>query len=602
MRFSKRLKRCFERDRVICRLLAAWCCFILWSLLGTGDAFAQLRFMQESGTLATMGIAVGVGFFLLSLLSLLSCRFHSDAWVMLGAAAGCVAMWLYGYNGHSDDLLFTLAVLAVFSLFVIYFVHQERELWSRVHFHRGGLLLVTLLCGIVSGGVIALITCLRYLTFSAPNFDFGLFVNMFHHMKETGLPTVTSERDMLLSHFAVHLSPIYYLLLPAYWLFPTPLTLQIGQAVFLAAGVIPTVLLARHFGLSARATALAAALYSFYPAISTGCFYDIHENCFLPFFLLFTFYFFEKERPVPMFLCALCVLAVKEDAAVYLMVFALYILLSRRRYGYGISLAVLSAAYFAFACYWLRTYGLGTMNYRYENLILTEEDGLLGVLKTALLNPGFLLTQLFTDKDGTWDKVAYLLQMLLPLGFLPFCTKKASRWLLCAPLLINLLTYYVYQYDLGFQYHFGIAAFLVYAALQNLAELKLPTRHSLLALSAAACFCLYLTTVCPTLGTYVQRYEQNRETYAQMEEILDTIPEDATVCASTFLLPHLAERDVIYETYYHDVNAEGRERVDYVVLDARYASAQQQMQKFRQAGYTVTREYEGLIIIMEPTQ
>lgn len=601
MSFSKRLKRCLERDRVICRLLAAWCCFILWSLAGTGDAFAQLNFMQEPGTLETMGIAVGVGFVLLSLLALLLCRVDSDAWMMLGAAAGCVALWLYFYNGQKG-FLFTLAVIAVFSLFVLYFVHLEWELWSRVHFRRGGLLLVTLLCGAVGGGVIALITCLRYLTFSAPNFDFGLFVNMFHHMKETGLPMVTSERDMLLSHFAVHLSPIYYLLLPAYWLFPTPLTLQIGQAVFLAAGVIPTVLLARHFGLSSRATALAAALYSFYPAISTGCFYDIHENCFLPFFLLFTFYFFEKERPVPMFLCALCVLAVKEDAAVYLMVFALYILLSRRKYGYGISLAVLSVAYFAVACHLLNTYGLGTMNYRYENLLLNEEDGLLGVLKTALLNPGFVLTQLFTDKDGNWDKVVYLLQMLLPLGFLPFCTKKASRWLLCAPLLINLLTYYVYQYDIGFQYHFGIAAFLVYGALQNLAELKLPTRRSLLALSATACFCLYLTAVCPTAGTYVQRYQANKETYAQMEEILDTIPSDATVCASTFLLPHLADRDVIYETYYHDVNAEGREQVDYVVLDARYASAQQQMQKFRLAGYEVTREYEGLIIIMEPTK
>ena len=39
----------------------------------------------------------------------------------------------------------------------------------------------------------------------------------------TGLPDVSCERDVLMSHFAVHISPIYYLLLPFYALFPSPL-------------------------------------------------------------------------------------------------------------------------------------------------------------------------------------------------------------------------------------------------------------------------------------------------------------------------------------------------------------------------------------------
>ena len=145
------------------------------------------------------------------------------------------------------------------------------------------------------------------------------------------------------------------------------------------------------------------------------------------------------------------------------------------------------------------------------------------MLKTALLNPGFVLTQILTNKDGTWAKVVYLLQMLLPLGFLPISTKKASRWLLCAPILINLLTYYVYQYDLGFQYHFGIAPFLVYAALQNLADMNVSARRSLLALSAAACFCLYLTMVYPSVSSYWQRYNNGKATYERMEEIMELI-------------------------------------------------------------------------------
>ena len=38
--------------------------------------------------------------------------------------------------------------------------------------------------------------------------------------------------------------------------------------------------------------------------------------------------------------------------------------------------------------------------------------------------------------------------------------RRPGRLLLLAPLLLNLLTQYRYQYDIGFQYSFGIAAFL----------------------------------------------------------------------------------------------------------------------------------------------
>ena len=64
----------------------------------------------------------------------------------------------------------------------------------------------------------------RVYSFSSPTFDFGIFSQMFYNMKETGLPMTTVERDGMLSHFAVHVSPIYYLMLPFYWLFPSPAT------------------------------------------------------------------------------------------------------------------------------------------------------------------------------------------------------------------------------------------------------------------------------------------------------------------------------------------------------------------------------------------
>ena len=56
---------------------------------------------------------------------------------------------------------------------------------------------------------VSLWTVCRVLSFSTPTYDFGIFAQMFHQMRATGLPNTTLERDGLLSHFAVHVSPIY---------------------------------------------------------------------------------------------------------------------------------------------------------------------------------------------------------------------------------------------------------------------------------------------------------------------------------------------------------------------------------------------------------
>ena len=62
----------------------------------------------------------------------------------------------------------------------------------------------------------------KYRGFCSPAFDFGIFSQMFGSMIKTGIQYTTVERNELLSHFAVHCSPIWYLMLPFYFIFPTP--------------------------------------------------------------------------------------------------------------------------------------------------------------------------------------------------------------------------------------------------------------------------------------------------------------------------------------------------------------------------------------------
>lgn len=111
-------------------------------------------------------------------------------------------------------------------------------------------------------------TVCRVLSYSCPTFDFGIFSQMFHQMKTSGLPTTTVERDGLLSHFSVHVSPIFYLLLPFYSLYPKPVTLQVLQAAVLVSAVIPLWKLCRRHGLSPAVSVLLSLLLLLYPAYS----------------------------------------------------------------------------------------------------------------------------------------------------------------------------------------------------------------------------------------------------------------------------------------------------------------------------------------------
>ncbi len=593
----ERIKPAFVRERAICRLIAAWCSFAACTALGEGS-YADLAYAQDT-SMGMMILYILLFFAAYTAVSVLLPRFETDTWFLLAAATLCVIKWLKTYDGNKEMNLVLIAVIIAYALFLFYFLQRNELLFGLIQPGKRTTVIFAVICGLVGATVIAVITCLRYKTFSSPNFDFGLFVNMFHNMKETGLPNVTSERDQFLSHFAVHISPIYYVLLPFYFIFPSPLTLQIGQAVVLASGVIPVLLLARHKGLSGKMQMAVTMIYALYPAISAGCFYDIHENCFLAPLLLWMFYFFEKESYIPMYVFAFATLMVKEDAAMYIIMFALFAILSKKKYTHGAILVGGALAYFGLSLYLLETFGDGVMVNRFNNLIFDKEDGLLGAVKTALVNPGYLLTQLLTTSQNGWEKLVYILQMFLPLGLLPFVTRKPSRWLLMAPMLMNLLTYYQYQYNIGFQYNFGVSAFLVYAMILNIPDLKPITRRNLVAFGAAACCCFYIVTVLPKWDSYIARWESGKDTYEQMDAILDTLPDDASLNVSSMLLAHVADRDVVYQIDYHGDKPD----VDFVVFDGRGGYYNDTAKKHRDAylaqGYTVYEEHKGLVVILK---
>lgn len=471
----------------------------------------------------------------------------------------------------------------------------------------------------------------RVLALQTPTYDFGVFAQMFHYMDKTGLPLSTLERNGLLSHFTIHLSPIYYLLLPFYKIWPRPETVQILQVLVVLSGVIPLLLLSSHFKIKKSYQVALSFLYLFHPALIGSSLYDLHENCFLAPLILWLLFFIEKDRRVWMFITALLVLLVKEDAAMYVVIIGFFMLVSGKRKSSGVILIFMGAAYFLLAVYILSHGGNGVMFNRFDNLIADKSLGIRGIIPTIITNPGLLLNEMFTPA-----KLVFIFTVLPSLGFLPVLQRKCSRLLLLLPLLaMNLLPGFSYQHLIPYQYHYATTVIMIYIILLFLADYDFaretaPGAKADLSVSAsgtrkktankssacqnpkgvcvgiALCFavisCAFFTSNL-LIGNFktVKYLYQKKGVIQSIKDELDKIPKDASIQSNTLLTTYLSDRDVVYYLDFN-IREENPHETDYVVVDSREAvpeNIQTHIDILLSKNYTILLDSPGELLILK---
>lgn len=445
--------------------------------------------------------------------------------------------------------ILVLAIMAVFAKFgwngqrnQEKSLHQERKIWPVVTAVLAGVFFC-----IVSAWTVA-----RVRIFWTPTFDFGIFAQMFHNMKTTGIPFTTVERDGVLSHFAVHMSPIYYLMLPFYCLVPRPETLQVLQAAVLASSVIPLWKLGKHHGLHPGLRTAVCALLLLYPALAGGTSYDIHENCFLTPLILWLLYGIDRKSIPLTAIFGMLTLTVKEDAAVYVAVIGVYLvlrsLLHKEKWGIicGSGVLLVSVGYFLAVTNYLATQGDGVMNYRYNNFMFDGSQSLFTVIEAVLLCP---MKAIFECVDR--EKLEFIALTMLPLLGLPLLTRRYERFVLLIPyVLINLMSDYTYQHNIMFQYTFGSTACLFYLVLVNLADIKDWKKCAVTALALCISFGCFCGIIIPPTKSAVSSSVQYRYYYDEQRAFLDKIPAEASVAATTFYTTYLSKRGTLHDIQY----------------------------------------------------
>ena len=110
-----------------------------------------------------------------------------------------------------------------------------------------------------------------------------------------------------------------------------------------------------------------------------------------------------------------------------------------------------------------------------------------------------------------------------------------------------------------------------------------------LALLGGLCFVGHRTT-------YIAYAEKTADTVAAIEEVVKKVPEDASLSAATFILPHLTDREILYQVNGRLYETEGR--TEYVILDLRYEEFASLYPIYDEAGYETVYFNPGAAVLL----
>ena len=372
------------------------------------------------------------------------------------------------------------------------------------------------------------------------------------------------------SHFARHSDLLVYFLLPIYAFWQRAETLLVLQSAFVGGAALALYALARrHVG--PWASALLALSFLLHPAIQSANLFEFH---FVPFGLLLfwaAWTLLERGKYLPGTLFVLLTLFTREDVSMWVAFLGAYLLLSGVRPKTGVVVALAGTLYFLAIKLWIMPMFSGEESFfgNYAGLLPPGSHGFSGVLKTLVGNPAFALSTMLIE-----PKVIYLLQILLPLAFVPM---KRPIWVLLAVpgFLITILPPREYAvFNIHFQYSPHWLAFLYPAAAIGLAWIQKQSQRpwaTAPALVAIACASIPVSyqfgavlqqnTAVAGPGKFIFGVDPvGQARHDAIADLATVLPPDAKVACSALTAPQFSSREDDY-----DMN-QGLHDADYLVF------------------------------------
>lgn len=299
---------------------------------------------------------------------------------------------------------------------------------------------------------------LRHENFYTGRFDLGNMDQTVWNTVHGRIFQLTNPNGTnITSRLSFHADFILIFLSPFYFFWRDPKTLLFLQSFILPLGAIFVYLISEKIVKNKFFSLILAISFLINPAVDHSNLYDFHPVVLGTTFLLGSFYFLITNRDSWFVIFLILAGLTKENVWVLTALLGLYAMLFRNKKMLGAAIFLISSIIFFYLVLVVMPKLAGGKNFALS-YYSDFGDSPLDILKNSLINPiktVSLLTKI--------DRLEYLKDLLLPLGFLPLFSPLV---LLTIPtLFINMLSNNSLLYQITYQYTATVTPFLFISAI-----------------------------------------------------------------------------------------------------------------------------------------
>ncbi len=501
----------------------------------------------------------------------------------------CAWFILQKISFHSGLFLFFSGSIIIYA----YFLLRKGCVLEDFEFSKKTSLIILtslfLIYSFLTGGA----AIMKYQCWLTGTFDSGIFTQIFYAMSTNLSQVVTVEFNKVISHFSVHVSPFLYLLLPGYLIGKSTVALIIMQTLFMGSSIFPLYLIARKRGLSNFQATLLPFCLILSPIMTNSVMFSFHAVEFSMPIVLWLLYFYEKKYIKATLIMSALLLMIREDMPIPCFFISIYAWLALREKRALIP-AVMSILWYIICVKVIIPQSGGVPCFDRYSALMAYGTGSAAFGKTIIGNPLYALHTVLTT-----DKTLFVMQIMLPLLFLPLFRLRGLILLIPA-VLMHLLSNYEPLYQVYYHYPTTTLAICLYLATTNAGFFK---RRKIC--STALALCVILSALCGVAFTsrflvYYPLYLKHQNNFKEFEIIGKSIPEDQGVSTSLRFGPKLANRKNL-RIFPNTTDC------NYIFLDLRPGfSHSKDLKKFmsdiaqkNRNGFGITKYRRGAYLLME---
>lgn len=406
----------------------------------------------------------------------------------------------------------------------------------------------------------------KYKTFAYNSIDLAIYNQVFYHSSLGDLFNFTIHPHLYLGD---HFELFILILLPFYLIIHSPLTLLFLQTLFIGLSAWPVYLIAKDK--LGRAWALFFSLiFLLNPFIQNANLFEFHLLSFAIFFLLFTFYFYQKNNFNWFIIFSFISLLVREDVSLVILMFGILALIDKRSIKWILTPIILGGVWFVIS-FQLISFFNPDNNYKFFIYYSWLGSSPGEMVKNILINPWVLVKHLFT-----FQNIILAIVPLISFALLPIL---ALRYLIPVSLIFLQLFLSGFS-DLIFKthYHSLVTTFLFISSIYGLHYLIKSTKVSkiknfILKQKMLSIIILVLCIVYSsfTLGPFfpmlwkIWQYPSLKEQNQLKNDFLAKTSQNLPVAASFQLLPQLSSRWHLYSLHYVFLGKKQYSQEDYLL-------------------------------------